>query len=393
MKHIIVKGSSGASNIYIQSGIFRESGKLCMEKFNPKKIHIITDSNLEELYLDSLVNQLINIAYGEQDVDHEQSLEIENEYSDEELDLEISYTVIPAGETYKNIETLKDIYESLAENQIGRNDLIIALGGGVVGDIGGFAAATYGRGTKLCQIPTTLLAQVDSSVGGKCGVDLPQGKNLIGAFYQPGLVLVDPELLQTLENKEFENGVAEIIKYGFIAEPLLLEMLKDFKLSNCIMEDSFFGEENGEFVKCQNLLEKMIIKCISIKQSVVDHDEQDRGMRMILNFGHTIGHAIETLGEYTIGHGEAVSIGMTCSLKMFPNENTPLALSKLTELQKLYNLPNKLEYDLQSIFEIALLDKKIQDGKLNFIIIKEIGEGYINKIDLQELAQALKKID
>lgn len=393
MKHIVIKGSNTDSNIYIQNGIFRESAKMCMERFDPKKVHIITDENLEQLYLDSLINQFVNIAYGEQTLEYEESEALEEEYSEEELELEISYTVIPSGEEIKNLDTLKDIYDSLAENQIGRNDLIVALGGGVVGDIAGFAGATYARGTKLCQIPTTLLAQVDSSIGGKCGIDLPQGKNLVGAFYQPGLVLVDPEVLETLEKKEFENGVAEIIKYGLIREPLLLDMLEEFKALNCLMENTFYGEVEGDFTACQKLLEKIIVKCIAIKQAIVDHDEQDRGLRMILNFGHTIGHAVERLGKYkTHTHGEAVSIGMTCALKMFPCEENSLALKKLEKLQQLYNLPSELEYDLESVFEILLLDKKIEKDKINFIAIKDIGEAYIKKIELEDLAKALARI-
>ncbi|MGB5824713.1 MAG: 3-dehydroquinate synthase family protein, partial [Proteocatella sp.] len=209
MNRIEINARSGVSEIYLNNGIFKNAAEICIEKFNMNKIHIITDDNIENIYLDGLISDFAQLVYSDLDPEDAQA----------DFDFEISYSIIPAGEDSKNLGTVADIYESLADAEISRNDLIIALGGGVVGDIAGFAAATYLRGVKLCQIPTTLLSQVDSSVGGKCGINLPQGKNMVGSFYQPSLVIIDPQLLSTLSEEAFSDGMAEVIKYGFINKP------------------------------------------------------------------------------------------------------------------------------------------------------------------------------
>ena len=197
MYHLSLHGSNTDSDIYIGSGIFSQTAKHIAEKFQPTRIHIVTDSNVAPLYLEQLRA---------------------------EFPIRVTTTVIPAGEEYKTLDTVAGIYADLSEAELTRSDLVIALGGGVVGDITGFTAATYLRGIHVCQIPTTLLAQVDSSVGGKTGVDLPQGKNLVGAFYQPELVIIDTDILTSLPERIFNDGMAEVIKYGYIANPDILNI-------------------------------------------------------------------------------------------------------------------------------------------------------------------------
>ena len=204
MYHLSLQGSTSTSDIYIGAGVFQQTAKRVAEKFKPARIHVVTDSNVAPLYLKELCA---------------------------EFPLNITTTVIPAGEEYKNLDTVAGIYADMSKAELTRSDLVIALGGGVVGDITGFAAATYLRGIHVCQIPTTLLSQVDSSVGGKTGVDLPQGKNLVGAFYQPELVMIDTDILTSLPERIFNDGMAEVIKYGCISNPTILELIAepDFK--------------------------------------------------------------------------------------------------------------------------------------------------------------------
>ena len=225
MIELSTQGTGRQSAIYAEQGIFRQAAQICMEKFGMNRVHIITDENVEGLYLETLIGDFADIAYAPADGSYRDG-ESEDEYEFDEdniafPDFEISYSVIPPGEASKSLSTIADIYDSLAEAQITRDDLIIALGGGVVGDIAGFAAATYMRGIRLCQIPSTLLSQVDSSVGGKCGLNLAQGKNLVGTFYQPDLVIADPLLLDSLSDEDFADGSVDILtllhKSGLVA--------------------------------------------------------------------------------------------------------------------------------------------------------------------------------
>src|SRR5699024_2825934 len=262
--------ANGVSDILIESGLTARAGKAILDTFSPSRVHIVTDSTVAPLYLDALEAQ---------------------------LSLPVSHTVIPAGEEHKRLSTVEGIYHDVLAAGMTRKDLVIALGGGVVGDITGFAAATFLRGVSLCQIPTTLLAQVDSSVGGKTGVDLPEGKNLVGAFYQPRLVLIDPDVLDTLPAQTFVDGMAEVIKAGYIANPDILSMVSapDYRAN----------------------IENIIYECVKMKRDVVSQDERDTGLRMILNFGHTVGHAAEKLGNYTaLTHGQAVAIGMVAAMQI-----------------------------------------------------------------------------
>ncbi len=344
---LTIKGTNGLSEIYIENGLLSNAAKMASERFSPSRVHIVTDSNVAPLYLEKLEKQFV---------------------------LPASHTVIPAGEEHKKLSTVERIYHDLIKNGLTRKDLVIALGGGVVGDITGFAAASFLRGVSLCQIPTTLLAQVDSSVGGKTGVDLPEGKNLVGAFYQPGLVLIDPELLSTLPDPTFSDGMAEVVKYGYIANKNILDLISkpDYKTN----------------------IVNIIRECVRIKRDVVAIDEKDTGLRMILNFGHTIGHAIEKLGNYTkLTHGQAVAIGMAAAMRLsvlLGNVNLEPGLLNILDN---VGLPYKLEYDPDDIFNALLSDKKKFGDTVNLILVKEPGKAEITPIETEKLHELLKTLN
>lgn len=271
---------------------------------------------------------------------------------------------VPMGESSKSIDVAYSIINDMIEQKVSRSALIIALGGGVIGDLTGFIASIYMRGIDLVQIPTTLLSQIDSSVGGKVGINSENMKNSIGAFYQPKVVLIDPETLNTLSKKQFNNGVAEMIKYGLIADKSLFKdiLVKDIS-------------ENIEYY---------ISKCIEIKKDIVQKDELDNGIRQILNFGHTIGHAIEQESKYDLLHGEAVSIGMTLMSKEYDYYND------LIKVLNKYNLPQSYEYDNDVILNYIKTDKKVTGNKLNIILVKDLGNGVIKTIDINEIIKYLR---
>jgi 3-dehydroquinate synthase len=286
-----------------------------------------------------------------------------------------SIVVFTAGEENKNFTTLIDVQEQIIDSGIKRGDLLVAFGGGVVGDLAGFAAATLYRGIDFVQIPTTLLAQVDSSVGGKVAVDTSRGKNLVGNFYQPKMVIIDPELLETLEERELRSGMAEVIKYGAIYD---LEFFDYLNSKSSVLED----------------IEITIKRCCEIKAEVVEKDELDMGLRMILNYGHTLGHAIEkhyNFGKYT--HGEAISIGMyeitRLSEKLgYTKEGTS---EKIKEILLKYNLPMIDAVSINELVETMKSDKKNISGTLNFIFLKEIGEVEVVGVEEEKLEELISK--
>lgn len=271
--------------------------------------------------------------------------------------------VIQAGESNKTLDTVKDIYKFLIENKLDRKSTLIALGGGVVGDITGFTAATFYRGINFVQIPTTLLAQADSSVGGKTGVDFEGHKNAVGAFYQPKFVYINVNTLKTLPVREMASGLAEVIKHGIIMDKDFLEYI-DYN-----MEKIFEFNEN--------VLQYLAKVNCSIKGRVVEEDEKESGLRAILNFGHTYGHAIESASNFRLLHGECVSLGMVAAFKtaqhlnMVNGEDIKTVINAL----KKAGLPVKLEgVDEDRIYEEMYSDKKVKNGKLMFILPKKIGE-------------------
>lgn len=346
MQTLSLTGANGVSDIYIETGLLDRAGAVLSDIFTPSRIHIVTDSTVAPLYLTRLEQQ---------------------------LSLPVSHTVIPSGEEHKRLCTVETIYHDMLSAGMTRKDLVIALGGGVVGDITGFAAATFLRGVSLCQIPTTLLAQVDSSVGGKTGVDLPEGKNLVGAFYQPRLVLIDPGVLSTLPESTFADGMAEVVKYGYIANRDILDMVArpDYR--------------------CH--IEQIIAECVKIKRDVVAIDEHDTGLRMILNFGHTIGHAAEKLGGYTdLTHGQAVAIGMAAAMRLSALMGNADLTAPLLSLLTHIGLPSALPYDREEIFRALLSDKKKFGGTVNFILVREPGRAEITPIDAEALHTYILKL-
>lgn len=334
MKTININTSSKNYNIYIGENILSTAGEIVRELGFDGKIMIVTDDNVAPLYLETVKNAL--------------------------SDFKVSHTILKSGEENKNMDSIMAIYKSLQENNINRKDMIVALGGGVVGDMAGFAAATYLRGIKYIQIPTTLLAQVDSSVGGKTGIDLPFGKNLVGAFCQPEAVIADISTLKTLPEIQVSCGMSEVIKSGFIRDESLVDLL----------------ETSTDF---QKDLEQFIIKSVNVKKEVVEEDEFEKHLRMILNFGHTLGHSIEKLmGFKGITHGQAVALGMCCITK---NKDI---LNRLVNILEKYNLYTKTDISVKSMIDAACNDKKAVNGGINIVVVEEIGKAEIKKISFEE---------
>ena len=340
-KNLLVDLSENSYNIIIEKGLFSRLGEEINKIYKGKKIFIITDSNVNKYYGDKVVNELEKSGYI------------------------IKKLVLPAGEETKSFNTLPTIYNELLAFKLTRKDLIITLGGGVIGDLGGFAASTFLRGVPFVQIPTSLLAQVDSSVGGKVAVDLEQGKNLVGSFYQPKAVLIDPEVLNTLPEKFYRDGMGEVIKYGCIKDREFFYMLKELNSRQEVMDN----------------IENILFTCCNIKRIVVENDEKDLGERMLLNFGHTLGHAIEKYYNFKVySHGEAISIGMYYITLLSEN----LGITKkgtsdeIKEILIKYHLPYEVQLDdIESVVNTIALDKKNLGNILKVILINDIGKSII----------------
>ncbi|MEH2152105.1 3-dehydroquinate synthase [Nostoc sp.] len=279
---------------------------------------------------------------------------------------EVASCTLPPGERYKTLNSIQKLYDVALENRLERSSTMVALGGGVVGDMTGFAAATWLRGINVVQVPTSLLAMVDSAIGGKTGVNHPHGKNLIGAFHQPRLVLIDPDVLKTLPMREFRSGMAEVIKYGVIWDAELFAQLEASKRLDQL-----------RYVK-PDLITNILTRSCQAKADVVGKDEKEGGLRAILNYGHTIGHAVESLTGYRlVNHGEAVAIGMVAAgqiavdLGLWQKEDT----ERQNALIQKAGLPTQLPdgVDIEAIIEALQLDKKVKAGKVRFVLPTEIG--------------------
>ena len=274
-----------------------------------------------------------------------------------------------AGEAHKTPETWLALCRGLAQRGFGRADGVLALGGGVTGDMAGFAAACYQRGLPLVQLPTTLLAQVDSAVGGKTAVDLPEGKNLLGAFYQPRMVLVDPDCLADLPPRQLRCGVAEVIKYGLIRDAALLALLE---------------REAPDWMA-------VIARCLTVKAALVAADERDTGVRRLLNFGHTIGHAIEAASDYVMTHGEAVAAGMAAMLRwqLRRGDDVGEAYDRLLALLARWRLSAALPCDVQALAEYLRQDKKCEGDSLHAVLLRRVGDAYVEDVPLAALLEGL----
>lgn len=319
--------ASRSYDVLIGYGLLGTLGAHAAALDKARKVCIVSDSNVWPLYGDLAMNALA-----------EAGLEA------------IPAFVFPAGEESKNGRTYLDLLNHLARHQMTRSDLIVALGGGVVGDLAGFAAATYLRGIRFIQVPTTLLAAVDSSVGGKTAIDLPAGKNLAGAFCQPSLVLCDTDTLRTLPEEIFRDGCAEVIKYGILYDEAFF---------------SYLESTGPEFDR-----EAVITRCVELKRDVVAEDEYDTGMRMKLNLGHTIGHGVEASSNFTLSHGKSVAIGIAIVTRA---SHCPDG-DRIIEILKRFGLPTTTEFDAQTLYRCALSDKKRGGSMVNLIIPRRVGK-------------------
>lgn len=335
-------------NIYIGNELIDSCGEMIKQELGICSVAVITDDNVDRLYADRVINSL------------------------EKSGFRTVKFVFPHGEESKSVNTYAEILSFLAENHITRSDMILSLGGGIPGDMGGFAAATFLRGIKFVQMPTTLLSAVDSSVGGKTAVNLPNGKNLVGAFYQPDMVICDYSALETLKPEIFADGCAEVIKYGVILDDDFFNFLRDNDI-----------KENIEYV---------ITRCVELKRDIVNQDEKDTGIRAILNFGHTIGHAIEINSSFGISHGSAVAIGMVIASK--GAYTLGYCDCDLTETIKNVliknNLPVSCEYSAEVLYDVACSDKKRTGGTITLIIPEIPGRCVGKKFPVEDVLNFIK---
>ena len=360
MRTLTVSLPGRSYDILIGSGLLHQAGQHLRPVLpRAKKLFVVTDSNVAPIYLSALTAGL------------------------ERAGFETACREIPAGEASKSAAMLSALWEDMMDFGLTRTDAVVALGGGVVGDLAGFAAATILRGVDFVQIPTTLLAQVDSSVGGKVAVDLQHGKNLAGAFWQPKAVLMDPDTLDTLDDLTFADGMAEVIKYG------------------CILDKSFFDflalrPGRGEIME---EIEHVLYTCCDLKRMVVEEDERDTGRRMLLNFGHTVGHAFEKMGNYeTWTHGQAVAAGMCVAAQLglrLGVGGTEDDLQALTKLLQAFDLPVHIpcsDADWPVMAETIGLDKKGAGDSVSLILLEEMGRAKAVKMKKAEVLAQLSTL-
>ena len=334
-------------SVFIEGGLLTHAGDMITAVCHGDSAVIVTDDVVNGLYGDATENSLQEAGY------------------------KTARFVFPNGERSKNVNTYISLLNALADANMTRSDVVVALGGGVVGDLAGFAAATYMRGISFAQIPTSLLAMVDSSVGGKTAVDLPGGKNLAGAFYQPDIVLCDYNTLQTLPEEVFRDGCAEMIKHGVILSAELFELLKAPILPQ---------------------IEDIIARNVMIKRDIVVIDETEGGVRQILNFGHTIGHGIEKQSNYSVSHGKAVAIGMVIASRGAYRMGLcdEGCHSEIVQAVKRYQLPDKTNLSAEELIEAAFSDKKRRGQYITLILPKMIGQCSTKTFTLDELAAFIR---
>lgn len=352
-------GESKSYSIYIGSGILDKCGSYLKKVGLAGRVLVVTTPQVDRLYGPTVINSLQTAGY------------------------QTRLLELPSGEEYKNITTVSRIYDVLIDSSFERNDTILALGGGVTGDLAGFAAATYMRGINYVQVPTTLLAQVDSAVGGKTGFNHHAGKNLVGAFYQPAVVIADIKTLYSLPERELKTGIAEVIKYGLIKSKTFYDFLQK-KLA-----DGIYTSKEGLLLKEEDLLQ-IVEKCCSFKAAIIEKDEKEQSVRAILNFGHTFGHAIETVTDYKkYTHGEAVALGMLSAVELSAAKGYEVEglFNELIDLYKVLKLPLKLTQglDKRTLFNLMKNDKKVSAGKMRFVLLKKTGKAVVEELADEEL--------
>ena len=347
MKTITVSASR-TYDIRIGPGLLTTLGEAVRDLGKVEKVFLVSDTQVYPLYGGAAEASLKAAGYS------------------------VSSFVFPAGEESKNGETFLKLLNALAQAGLSRSDLLIALGGGVVGDLAGFSAACYLRGIRFVQIPTTLLAAVDSSVGGKTAIDLPAGKNLAGAFYQPSLVLCDLDALDTLPGDIFRDGCAEVIKYGVLYDPELFSQLEASGLD--------FDRE------------AVIARCVALKRDVVMEDEKDTGSRMKLNLGHTFGHAVEAHSRFTLSHGKSVSIGLAIIARASASMGicSEADAARIVSVLKAFGLPVQAQYTAEALLPYLLSDKKRSGGTVNLILPEAIGRCIVSPTPVSQLQSILQ---
>ena len=356
MKTLSVALPGREYNIHIESGLLDRAGEYIRAVCpRARRLAVVTDSNVAPLYLRRVQTALEGAGFA------------------------VTGIVVPAGESSKSLEMLGQLYGQMLDFGLSRTDAVVALGGGVVGDLAGFAAATVLRGVDFVQIPTTLLAQVDSSVGGKVAVDLPAGKNLAGAFWQPKAVLMDPDCLNTLPDEVFSDGMAEVIKYG------------------CIRDRAFFDllDECGGREGVMERIEDVLYTCCAIKADIVRADERESGLRMLLNFGHTIGHAFELAGNYEKWtHGQAVAVGMLWAARLGAELGvTPVRIEgEIAALLTKYDLPRRIPCPRDVMEHAVCRDKKRGDGGIRVVLLGELGQARTEELSIPDLLENLKQL-
>lgn len=341
MKSVFVSAAK-PYEVKIGKGIVENLAEYISSVKKCTKIAVITDRTVGGLYKDKILSLL--------------------------KDYETCWYAFPCGEKHKSMETVAEILEFLAQNKLTRSDLVVALGGGIVGDVAGYAAASFLRGVDFVQIPTTLLAMVDSSVGGKTGVNLAAGKNLAGAFHQPCLVVCDLDFLNTLPQEEVKNGMGEVIKYGCIADESLFELLEKEGLTD---------------------LEEAVHRCVAIKADFVAKDEFDKGERQKLNFGHTLGHSIEKASDFSIPHGQAVGVGMKYICRWAEERGLTQAgcARRIEDLLKKFSMLSDVDFSSEKLWQAVANDKKLKGKEISLVLIEKIGKSYLYKTDVTKLTK------
>lgn len=350
MPVVTIKASS-RYDVIIDRGLMQRCGELVKNVTKAEKFALITDDSVEKLFADTVTRSL------------------------EECGYTVCRFVFPHGEASKCAATLNDIYGFLAENNFTRSDAVIALGGGVTGDMSGYAAATYLRGMDFIQIPTSLLAQVDSSVGGKTAIDIPQGKNLVGAFKQPKLVICDISALDTLPREFLIDGMGEVVKYGMIKSRELFKILEAHNIDSIM-----------------DIMEDIVTCCVSIKRDVIEADEFDKGERMLLNFGHTLGHSIEQYYNYTgVSHGRAVAKGMEMITRLAEDKGMSVEglTDRLMKCLENYELNIDVEPEPPELGGACMNDKKRDGGSISVIVCRDAGISSAVKMSIDEFTAFL----
>lgn len=355
MNVLNIKAGTSEYNVYISQEIKKSIPQKLKTAFPKSRFAIITDENVFRLY----------------------GKEIETSFDQNQLDYDI-IRVTP-GEKSKSLSVFADIVSYLAKANYNRADVIVAFGGGVVGDLSGFVASSFLRGIRYVQIPTTLLSQIDSAVGGKTAVNIPEGKNLVGAFYHPNAVYIDTDFLQTLPKQDFADGMSEMIKYALIKDKDMFDVL-----------------ENGDGIHAASeILEELIVRCLEIKRDVVAADEKDNGERMLLNYGHTIGHGLERIcatSSKTMTHGQGVACGMAAitAASEHMGQTKSGTTKRIVALLQKTGLPHSIDgFDKQDILKGIFVDKKNVADRLNIILVDETGHAFIHDIQKDQMINYL----